>query len=77
MSRKTNAVHVASVIADRLNGFDPLKGSMTDSIVAGSYKRNRDGSVTIRCQIDLTDAATGETWRLDDRTIRLPRLSHE
>jgi hypothetical protein len=68
-----NSVHVAKVIADRVNGFEAIGGSMIDSIVAGSIKRNRDGSITIRCQISVDDAATGERWALEDKTIRLPK----
>lgn len=69
-----NSVHVARILIDASHGFDPLSGSMTDEIVVGSCRRNPDGTLTIRCQISVTDSVTGERWCLDDRKIRLPRI---
>jgi hypothetical protein len=49
-------------------------GTMEDTIVVGSFKRNPDGSITINCQIDFTNRETGETWRCESRVLRLPRV---
>jgi hypothetical protein len=60
------AVHVASVIADRLDGFEPFpcESNWEDTIVCGSIKRNRDGSLTIACQINVDgDGHSWETFR--------------
>jgi hypothetical protein len=54
--------------------FESITDSMEDCIVMGAYRRNSDGTVTVNCQIDLIDHATGEAWGVCSRVIRLPRL---
>lgn len=60
--------------SNRSGCFDEgMTSDMEDCIVVGSLKRNKDGSITISCQIDVIDHETGQCWGVDTKVIRLPK----
>ncbi len=83
LQKASNAVHVASTIfrnigiSRRRRESVCLRGESfpegwEDCIVVGSIARNKDGSITISCQIDV-HSDDGKCWGVDSREIRLPR----
>ena len=50
---------------------EQFPGDWEDSIVVGMICRNRDGTITVSCQIDVIDP-NGEAW-VTYRDLRLER----
>ncbi len=68
------AVHIADVIFRKL-GLTVWEGfpeGWTDEIVCGSFRRNKDGSITVDCCINVY-ADDGTVYGVDSRMIRLPK----
>ena len=74
ISEVRKAVHISEVINRKLTGWEsfPVDDGWEDCIVAGSFRFNADGSITINCQIDV-NSTDGRSWGVDSRKIRLPR----